>query len=410
MKADDPNQILQKILYIDHNNDFLKYIVRRLHSDEYRGWHISQHNRYGLSDVSAILQAIKNVVNDGYFAIPPGDYDRNTSLTGDFNQYEVILSKIQYEINKGTINSVKKNFFPDLERMSFLQRERTRVQGRTVMCGKLTQNAINFTNAHRLIDKYKIYTDCIDKLFGNKISALAEMILLSDYADDPISIYEFMFILSDNDEDFDKIRLLSLYRRLSRHERKKLIELVKEYAQPKNFCGNKTAKRDFHNWKNQAQQIMLLLKSTVYFQVEPNKYFRLNYQKTGFFQKPNKRSIIPKREYFKFHKVSKKDKFELHHIVPISEAKNKEEAQLIDDYRNLIYVHRRTHKVISENRNKNVVLTINSQEAIFSDFENEKIIKTTNRKDALYTQDGNKVKKIARYNSELLKSIFEFEQ
>ena len=261
-----------------------------------------------------------------------------------------------------------------------------------------------------MIDKYKKFTDAIDKLFGNKISELVEMINLSNYRKSEISIYEFMFILSDKNEELDKIELLDSYRKLKKYKRRKVISLLKEYAKPENFEGNKTARRDFHNWKNQAQQMMSLLRTTVYFEVDQNKYFRLNVGKTGFFQPLSKRSDIPKRRYFDFHKIRKRDRFELHHIVPISSARNREEAKMIDDHLNLIYIHRGKHKAISKNRNRTVVLTIYPKEAIFSDFENEEKVKTINDKDALYTTEQKKIKKIAKYNRDLLKAIFEFEK
>lgn len=412
MTTEETQKILEEILSIDENNLFLKYIVNRLRDNKYRGWHISQHNRYDLNDIELILRKIHDVAGVDYFAIPPGDYKRDAVLSGDFQNFQTIVNQINSEMGRGTINSLKKNFFPDLEGMGFLLREKIKPNknSRPVLYGRLTPSAVEFINAGTLIDKYKKFTDGIDKLFGSKISELAEMIHLSDYVNDAISIYEFMFIFSDSNEDLDKIELLDSYRSLKKHERSKVIELVKKYATPENFEGNKTVLRDFHNWKNQAQQIMGLLKTTVYFEVDQNKFFRLNVGSTGFFQEPTKRSVIPKREYFTFHAVEKRDKFELHHIVPISSARNKEEAKMVDDYRNLIYIHRGKHKAISQNGDRNVVLTIDPNEAIFSDFENQESVKTTNERDALYTKEQSKVEKIAKYNTGLLQSIFEFER
>ena len=405
-------QILSEILSIDEDNLFLNYIVKRLRDNKYRGWHISQHNRYDMSDIEIILRNIQKVVGTNSFAIPPGDYDRNAVLTGDFQNFQTIVNNINSEMGRGTINSLKKNFFPDMEGMGFLIREKIKPSktSRPVLYGRLTPSAIEFIEATTLIEKYKKFTDGIDKLFGSKISELAEMIHLSDYVNDAISIYEFMFIFSDNAENLDKIELLDSYRSLKKHERTKVIELVKKYAEPDNFEGNKTTQRDFHNWKNQAQQIMGLIKTTVYFEVDQNKFFRLNVGTTGFFQEPTKRSVIPKREYFTFHNVEKRDKFELHHIVPISSARNKEEAKMVDNHINLIYIHRGRHKRITQNEDKNVVLTIDPNEAIFSDFEEKDIVKTENEKDALYTKETNKIEKIAKYNDGLLKSIFDFEK
>ena len=412
MSTVDTEQILLEIVSINEDNLFLKYIVKRLRDNKYRGWHISQHNRYDLGDIEIILRNIQKVVGTDSFAIPPGDYDRDATLTGDFQNFQAIVNGVNSEMGRGTINSLKKNFFPDMEGMGFLVREKIKPSKTSapVLYGRLTPGAIEFIEAGTLIEKYKKFTDGIDKLFGSKISELAEMIHLSEYVNDTISIYEFMFIFSDSSEDLDKIELLDSYRSLKKHERAKVIELVKKYANPDNFDGNKTVQRDFHNWKNQAQQIMSLLKTTVYFEADQNKFFRLNVGSTGFFQEPTKRSIIPKREYFTFHDVEKRDKFELHHIVPISSARNKEEAKMVDNYINLIYIHRGRHKRITQNGDKNVVLTIDPNEAIFSDFEDKDIVKTENEEDALYTKDTSKIEKIAEYNTGLLKSIFEFEK
>ncbi len=405
-------EILNEILAIDKSNLFLKYIVRRLRSKEYRGWHVSQHNRYDLHHIKSILRKIHAVAKLEQFAIPPGDYQRDTILPDDFRKYQTIVKRINAEAGRGTINSLKKNFFPDLENMGFLSREKFKLceKGRPVLHGKLTSHAVEFITDTEVITSYKKFTDGIDRLFGNKISQLAETIHHSDYSGDKLSIYEFMFILSDSDGTLDKIGLLDSCRSLPKHNRKKVIELAREYADPRNFEGDKTAKRDFHNWKNQAQQIMRLLKTTVYFEVDKD-CFRLNVGDTGFFFRENtQRKSAPKRKYFEFHEVKKKDGFELHHIVPISSARNKKEARIIDHYRNLIYIHRKKHKIISKNRNKNVVLTIGPDKALFADFDNRRCVKAINNQDALYAKEQNKVKKIATYNVKLLKSIFEFER
>jgi len=403
---------IDEILSIDEDNSFLQYITNRLRNDNYRGWHVSQHNRYDIDDIKLILQNIHNIVGIDYFAIPPGDYKQDSKLSSDFQRFQTIVNKIHLDMGRVTINSLKKNFFPDLERMEFLWRGKKKLSKvrKPVLHGKLTSNAVEFIKAVRLIDRYKKFTDAIDKLFGNKISELTEMIGLSDYRKDVISIYEFMFILSDNNEDLDKLEILDSYRSLEKYKRDKVINLIKEYARPENFGGNKTIQRDFHNWKNQAQQIMGLLKTTVYFEVDENKFFRLNIGKTGFFEDLPGRSNIPKRKYFTFHKVKKRDKFELHHIVPISSARNKEEAKMIDDHLNLIYIHRGKHKAISKDGNRKVVLSIYPKEANFSDLENKKSVKTINDKDALYATEQRKIEKIAKYNTGLLQSIFEFEK
>jgi len=273
MSANSQEPILAEITAVEEGNLFLQYIVRRLRSDEYRGWHVSQHNRYTMDDIEIIMSAIHRTVRAGVFAIPPGDYRADTTLPAEFANFAEILSQVKKDMGRGTINSLKKNFFPDMDRMGFLNRNQIRVAGRLTLRGKLTDHAIEFLKVKNdLVEKYKKFTAGIDRLFGSKVSQLAELISLSDYNHDPISIYEFMFILSDQSEDLDKTEILDSYRSLKKHQQKKARSLIQQYADPAKF-DDKTSKRDFHNWKNEAQQIMGLLKTTVYFDVAPTGIF-----------------------------------------------------------------------------------------------------------------------------------------
>ncbi|MDA8002038.1 MAG: hypothetical protein MPL62_12220 [Alphaproteobacteria bacterium] len=417
MSAQSQERFLDEILSVEEGNAFLQYIVSRLRGSDYRGWHVSQHNRYALAEIEIIVQAIHDVVGaGGDFAILPRDAKDYAGLPGEFADFAKILELSRKGMGKGTINSLKKNFFTDMDRMGFLDRSkkrRLRQFPRPVPHGKLTENALAFLGAKGdLMKKYKIFTDGIDRLFGNKISRLAETISLSDYATEAISIYEFMFILSDKSEDLDKIEILGAYRSLGKYQKKNVIKLIKRYADPDQF-GDKASKRDFHNWKNQIQQMMGLLKATVYFDVVPNRAMRMNALRldasdSGFFVQRPSRSATPKREYFSFHGVEKKERFELHHIVPFALARNKKEAKVIDDHMNLIYLQKAKHKQISENRNDNVVLDIDPNNAKFSDFDSNSTITATNKKDALYSDDAGKVKQVQRYNAGLLKSIFDY--
>ena len=405
------NKILIEILSVQKNNSFLLYIVERLQKKNYRGWHISQHNRYDLSDIENILCVILKVSGTDFFAIPPGDFKKGTSLPSHFIIFQEFVNGVSDIMKRGTINSLKKNFFPDLIRMKFLERKKLKTDEYPsgVFHGKLTSNAVDFIEAD-LVTKYKLYTDAIDRMFEGKISELAEMINLSDYNDDGITIYELMFILSDSSKCLNKMSMLSSWRSLSKHKRIKVIDLIKSYSRPSNFDGDKNTKRDFGNWKNEAQQIIRLLKATVYFEVDAELSFRLNVSSKGFFQKTKLRSSVPKQKYFDYHNVNKQSEFELHHIIPISSARNKKEAIKIDDYRNLIYIDRARHREVSRNGNNKFILTIDAIKAVFSDLDRMNHVKAENGNDALYTKELNKIEKISDYNIKLLMSIFEFEK
>ena len=400
--------ILKEISSIELNNLFIQYIIKRIQSKDYRGWHISQHNRYDIKIIKNILNQIYEVVGENDFAIPPGDFKKTDPLQGKFQDFRLIVDNINPRIGKGTINSVKKNFFPDIEKAGFLERKIVVENAQRLTQGRITSVGINLINEKTMFGSYKIYTDGLDKLLGDKISGLAETIRLSDYCDDTIDIFEFMFILSDLDEELDKIELLHSYRSLKRYQQDKVTELIQKFADPDNWKGNRTELRDFGNWKNQTQQILTLLGSTVYFVVEYNKGFRLNYGNEGFFEEPTKRSSIPKREYFDFHEVEQRKEFELHHIIPMKSARNKKEAKSIDDFKNLIYIDKKKHKEITKQGSKNVVLDINPQEIALSDIENRQSVKITNGEKVLYSELQNKVDTLAKYNTELLRLVFGF--
>lgn len=401
----DPQDILKEILSIDENNLFLKYIVERIKRDDYRGWHASQHNRLDLEVIQSLMQAIYDVVGRGEFAIPPGDlkdYPSEEAAYKNFPDYKAIVYRVAPKISKGGFNSVKKNFFPDMDRMGFLRRKNKRI-------GELTQNGINLINDGSIFGRYKKFTDAIDKLLGSNASNLAETIHRSEYAHEAISIYEFMFIFSDTDGSMNKIEILDSYRSLNNFKQRKVRDLIKEYANPRNFEGNKTQKRDFNNWKNQAQQIFKLLKATVYFEVKGNDCFRLKGGDVGFFENTVKRSVIPKKEYFQFHNVGKRNGFELHHIIPISHARNRKDARIIDNYLNLIYLGRGSHEEITRAGNKHVILNMTPAEATFSGFDEINPLRTKNEVDALYTRDQKKIDKVVKHNAGLLRSIYDFE-
>lgn len=276
---------------------------------------------------------------------------------------------------------------------------------------KLSNNAINFINYDdNLLSKYRLFTNAIDNIFAGHITELANTLYYSDYKNTTISIYEFMFILSDvNLSRNDKINLLDSYRLLKKNQQKNIIKLLKKYASPKNFIGDKKSKRDFHNWKNESQQIFNLLKTTVYFDIAPNRFLKLNIGKTGIFPENYiKRSQAIKIDYFSYHKVENNLKFELHHIIPISQAKNKDEFKLIDDKRNLIYLEKNKHKEISKNNHSNVYLGLNSITATFCDFNNNKII-AKNKIDALYSIEQKVINSLIKYNRNLLKTIHNFD-
>ncbi|MEO8065523.1 MAG: hypothetical protein ABI643_01545 [Candidatus Doudnabacteria bacterium] len=407
------NNILKEILSIDKDNLFLHYIVERIKDKDYRGLHISQHNRYDLDRLSGIVEAIHSVVGNSKFRIPLGDDDGTRER--DCVQYYEIVKKVKSSIGIGTVNSIKKNFFVDFQRMGFLDRYDKNenlldigTRGQIFYCG-LTKKATEFATTRSISIKYKVFTDALDVLFQDQITQLAETLYYSNYKNDPIGIYEFMFILSDDRKGVPKefkIVLIDSYRSLKRWQQNKAIDLIKLYCNPVNFSGSKTDDRDFHNWKNESQQIFSLLKNTVYFEITRNS-LTLNTGRYGLFSdvRVQLRSLGAKQEYFVKHSIKRSISFELHHIVPFNAARNKEELKMIDHWKNLLYLEKNKHAEIGKNGNRNMILNITENEIDLEDFDHN-FIHAENGKNVKYK--GDLAGGMKNYNRELLKDIYEY--
>lgn len=413
---------LQNILNIDTDNDFLKYIVNRLQKTDYRGVHISQHNRYDLELVMTILEVIKNKVSNNLFEIPRGDFNQRDDKGGDYNindylKFKTITDDINKLSGRTTYNSIKKTFFVDFHRMGLIARyDKNKIptnphKRTTIHYVSLTDEANRLLNSSNIIAKHRIFTDALDKnLFNSYLGNLADLIFNSEYKQDIISIYEFMFIFTDV-ELSNPMKLLSQYRNLKTFQKDKLLNLIQEYANPDNFNGDKTQKRDFHNWINETQQMFMLLKQTSYFQIDKeNQNIALNTGNYGIFSIENiKRSDKPKQEYFKLHKHEKQNNFELHHIVAISKARNKKEVDLLDHVYNLIYLHKDKHLEITKQKNTHVYLSINETIAKFCDFDSTKI-QANNDSDALYSKNHDILQNLETHNKKAINEIYEFNQ
>ena len=118
------------------------------------------------------------------------------------------------------------------------------------------------------LEKYLIYSKAINELLGGHINTL--LTLFYEYGIRHITIYEYMFFVSainiNIDTNFtlslqEAVEIIKKYRVLSRGQTKSVIDILSEQLQPKNYKGDKTKKRDFHNWKNEAQQVLFIAKT-----------------------------------------------------------------------------------------------------------------------------------------------------
>lgn len=404
---------LREIENISSSNTFVKYIVDRVSSNDYRGMQCSQHNRLTFDYFSNLVSVIYNVAGSSIFDIHIGD-DIGEKQPQAYTYYKVV-DCIKACVGKGTINSVKKNTFPDIARMGFLNRyekggdkiiEGT-LRSRVYSVG-LSELGVKFAKA-TAFEKIKLFTDGVDILTKHAASELVELLYLNDYGIDKIDILEFMYILSDDRREItsnDKLRLLLDYRRLTVAEKNKLDENLKAFCNPQNRrkFENKTLLRDYGNWKNESQQIYGLLANSTYFKVEGTELI-LNTGNYGLFNAKANRGAKAKADYFKNHNVNKTDGYDLHHIVPFAKAQNKSDAVFVDDFKNLIYLSDKKHAEFTISGSKNVILkyTQNNPNVLFMDF-NDSFILVDITKDALFSPSLLPI--VKEYNIQLLKKFY----
>lgn len=187
--------------------------------------------------------------------------------------------------------------------------------------------------------------------------------------------------------------MIKSYRSLSRTQRRATLETLEVELRPENYKGDKTSQRDFHNWRNKAEQIYYILDQTVYFEVR---------DKTLYLKREKVRSLSQKMRYFQQHRVSRTPGFELHHVVPLGWSESEEQFKLFDDWKNMVCISAFEHAKITQNRNRNVVMTADEENIILSDYSENQVY-LTNRETILY--DSGKQPAMLEYNKQLLEVV-----
>ena len=253
-----------------------------------------------------------------------------------------------------------------------------------------------------------LYTRGIDNLMQGLLDDLLDIILSVE----KITEDEYTFIVSFVNQQLNGIYygkdliidLVKDYRYMSRFQKDMVKREIAEYCNPDNFKGDKTDKRDYHNWVNETQQVFMLLNQTVYFEQREKTIFP-KVGDTSVFEDNRKlqRSLSEKQKYFEYHNTTKALGFELHHVVPLCWAKCREEFSILDNHKNMVYIDGFSHSKITQNRNLNVSLSFNKDDAIFTDIPKHYSIRCMKDKQILYS--SNNQNEMLEYNKKLLKNI-----
>lgn len=410
------DKILQEILQIDSSRECINFLVKRVRSDNYRGLQISQHNRYTQKEILVILQEIYGLCGDRLLQIRTSDLSKRPYNIKGEEKYAELTTKIASNLGRCTQDSLRKNIFVDLHRMGLIDRFNAKKKqlnpfdNGTKKYIALTKFGIDFLQSTDIFTQNLFFTRALENLmqgFGEDILHII-LELESNY----LTLYEVLFFATFLYQKLDSktynrsdiISLIRDYRTLSKFQKQALNEKIKSYCEPKNFSGDKTQKRDFHNWINETQQILSLLTQMAYF--EYNEHDVKLYIRTGTYgiyedNTKLKRSIKEKYLYFKKHNITKEKGFELHHIVPLCLAASRAEFQVIDKWENMVYIDAFSHAKITQNNNANMRLSFENDNANFGDF-NDCIVHCENNTNIKY--DTKKQELMLDYNKRILDS------
>ncbi|MDO4673714.1 hypothetical protein [Campylobacter sp.] len=377
------------LLGINPALECLKFLYHRVLRDDYRGLHKLQHYRWSVEYIKIVL---KHLPKDTLLLHTQGDVYDNYKYSSDeieFCEYLQNVNKDLLTIQKSiTDMGMRKIIFVNLQRMGLIDRFNHKQEicyiGKTYRnyrYVKITQSGLDFLESKNIFEEQRNLGIALDFVFGGIVQDVLDIInaLNPSY----LSVSEMMFFVSFLCKDYqDKIltkeviiEFINEFRSLK--ARQKVVEdVVNKFCVPKNFDGNKTQKRDFHNWKNEAQ--------TLFDSFDLMALFEYDRQKQRLLLKANingeniifKRSNSIKQEYFKQHEVQKDVCFELHHIVPFYYAKDIDALKAIDNWQNLIYIDANSHKIFTLDKNgkKAIRLNFKDKDALLDNLMGDEVV------------------------------------
>jgi hypothetical protein len=370
-----------------------------------------------MNEIFETLKLLDNFSpNQKLMRIRDADLSKRPQNLPEEATYAEFAERVKSKVGKGTQDSIRKNIFVDLHRMGLINRFGSDSKALEPI-GKESVKYVAISNEglkllhSNFLDRAFVFTKAIDRLLGGYVEV--SLGLLKDEERDlgKISKYEFMFFVSaiDADTSFGISRdecdeLIKSFRWLARTQQKAVIETLKQKLVPGLFVGDKTKQRDWHNWQNKIDQVFHLFHQTPYFDVSgPDKEIltlstRKVKTKAGVIVDLPKRSLAEKFKYFAEHKVSKTAGFELHHVIPLSWSESADQYKLFDKWINMVYIDAFSHAKITQNKNRNVLMSASENGLILSDFNDNKVQLT---KDFQLLYSGSNQKKMLDYNEQL---------
>jgi hypothetical protein len=246
---------------ISKGNKAIEFIAKRIKDKKYRGNPSSEHNRYTMKKVVAILTLLdKYAPNQELMTIRTTDLSKRPENTPDEFIYAEFCNEAKKQTEICTQDAMRKNLFVDLHRMDLIirydkdQNETDPFTKSSIKYVSLSPQGLKLIKAKTILDQYFIFSKAIDMLLYGSINTLLDILRDKEYDIDSVDIYEYMFFVSaiKTDTKFninvtDAVNLIKEYRALTFVQRKSLVEILKKEMNPKNYVGSKSNKRDFGN-------------------------------------------------------------------------------------------------------------------------------------------------------------------
>lgn len=402
-------------------NKAISFIAKRVQDDDYRGSISSQHNRYTLDQAIIILTKLsKYAPSLSLLRIRTTDLSKRPKNLPEEETFANLCDDVKGEIGIGTQDALRKNIFVDFHRMGIINRYNKRMElidpyAREnifyVSLSKLGEELINATPQ----DQQFIFSRAINNFLPGYIDTLIELLRSEDPEIKSISFQEFMYFVSavNSDTSFSisisECRDLFIsYRLLSPIQKRAIDNDLQKALDPSNFSGDKRSKRDFHNWKNKADQMFMVLSQSTYFDKNTNGDLILS-QKKALFGSGTKlnRSYTQKQNYFENHAVKKLIGFELHHIIALATSNSLHEFKAYDDWKNMLYIDGKKHSELSQNNNTHIYLFADNDDLLLS--KDPSISSKEKGIDLIYNQNvlynPNKQQLLLAYNERLIKGL-----
>lgn len=411
------------LLALSPNSQCLKFLAYRIKQDNYRGVHISQHNRYDFDMACDMLYEFKKIAKNKKIKIRTKDISKHPEDMKGTEKYCQYCSVLHQKYGNFTQDTIRKNFFVDFARMGLINRYDKNenlipiTQKKHCQYVALTERAKILANKRESRkNKYIAFSKGLDMLSHNLALNLFN---LSKNTEGKITRMEYTYFVSFLGLSIVRrqgqrtknivvseqmiIDYINEYRNL-KNIHSEIDRIVRNYCTPSNFTGNKKQKRDFGNWINETEQLFKLLSTTIYFEYL-NKYHTLKLRVDGRMNIDNmqglSRSSQEKENYFINHNIEKDDLRTLHHIVPLDLWEDLDDFKLLDDWRNMIFIKSNEHTSIHNKPSKYCKLSINNEILVLENNNTEKLI-FTNGQEVKFSQSCKEI--MLNYNSDLLRN------